>query len=294
MEIKLNGKELKKLLKVKYAICKDETKPILCGIHFYTKNNKLVAEAIDGYRVGKTSIDYQIDDNIEFIINNKDIKQISKHIKNDSAISITIDNKGDIKNKIDVLQNSIDDLNDEIKTTSGEDKLDLLNKQGKIFDEITALYKLVEKEVIFNIDNTIINCNSLSCDSFINIDKLAYRKYDDDIKEYQINKKELLSALKELKKNMKRQRNNLVKLNFHDNKLDMTVVGKDDNEIIMSIDCKTIEDLEIGFNINYLIDLINSFHEKELTIRTKTKIDMIEIITKDIKGILLPIRIAKI
>lgn len=292
MNIKLNGKELKQLLKVKYAISKDETKPVLCGIHFYIKNNKLYSEAIDGYRAAKTSIDYQCNNEIEFIISEKDIKQINKHTKNNSMVSIKIDNKEDIKNQIDTLQNSIDDLSDEImKTKDSRIALDLLNKKENMLNEIKELYISSNQTLDITIDDNMIHCNTIPFDEYINLDKLFYRKYQDDIKEFTLDKKELLSTLKELKKNMKRVINNLVELNFSNNQLVMVVTGKDENKITMSINCNMKEDFQIGFNIKYLIDLINSYTSKELTIKATTKINLIQIEEDDIKGILLPIRI---
>lgn len=295
MNIKLNGKELKKLLKVKYAISKDSTKPVLCGIHFYTKNNKLYSEAIDGFRAAKTNIDFEVINDCDFIINEKDIKEVNKNVKNNSTIEISVDNRKDVKEQINSMQNRVYDLNDEIAKAPAERKVDLFDEQIKLLDEVKELHKIENKKIVtFNIDDFKIDCISIPYDEFINIDKLSYSKYHNDVNEYKINRKDMLTTLKELKKDMMTRKNNLIKLNFNDNKLDMTVTGKDGTKNTITIKCNMVEPLQIAFNIKYLLDLISSYSEKELTIKATTNINMIQIEEDDIKGILLPVRIAKI
>lgn len=87
----ITGKQFKHLLKVRYAVSKDKFKPILWGIHFYTKNGKLYSEAVDGYRICKACIDYNSNQDINFIVRGVDLKRLYTHIKVKSNIKLSVD-----------------------------------------------------------------------------------------------------------------------------------------------------------------------------------------------------------
>ena len=73
----LTQKEFNRMLEVKYAIAKDETRPILQGV-FFNQNETC---ALDGYRMSvRNSTEYNI--NAEFIMHPQMVEYISKIIKN--------------------------------------------------------------------------------------------------------------------------------------------------------------------------------------------------------------------
>lgn len=238
----IQGKEFKELLKVKYAISKDTTKPLLCGIHFYTKDGKLYSEAVDGYRAAQTHINYTYDDKIEFMIMDKEIKQISKQLKNDSIVSIIIDDT----RWIPIVTINIDDI--------------IISGEG------------------WHLEN-----------DFIKIEKMFYTKRNYPNK-YNLNKKELLTALKEVKKNIGNVKNNLVKLFFKEDKLQLEYHTKEGQRSSIIIPCKVEEPLEIAFNLIRLIDLLKSIDDKEIALQMISNINFVQIESKNMIGILLPLR----
>lgn len=91
MVIHLKGKQFKHLLKVGYAVSKDDTKPILMNIHFYLKGGKLYSEAVDGYRLAKASVTYLYHNELDILVNGADLKATNKYIKPNSDIALDID-----------------------------------------------------------------------------------------------------------------------------------------------------------------------------------------------------------
>lgn len=72
-----------------FATAQDETRPILTGILFEVKNNKLNLVALDGYRLALISQDVNSENTINAVIPGKTLNEVSK-ILNDDDIDVNI------------------------------------------------------------------------------------------------------------------------------------------------------------------------------------------------------------
>lgn len=73
-----------------HAICKDKNRTIFNNIHIFTNDNKLVIEAVDGFRLHKSQIEIQ-EDKQEFNILVKELKVVK-----DKSILSSVELVGDV------------------------------------------------------------------------------------------------------------------------------------------------------------------------------------------------------
>lgn len=87
----ISQKTLKNMIKgTIFATAQDETRPILTGVLFELKNNKLNLVALDGFRVAFKSEDVECSDNKEAVIPGKTLNEVSKILEDsDEEVKIT-------------------------------------------------------------------------------------------------------------------------------------------------------------------------------------------------------------
>jgi DNA polymerase-3 subunit beta len=154
----LSDKELKHLLQVKYAVSKDITKPILCGIRI--ENNRFLA--IDGYRFSERIGNFKTEKNIT-ISNIALLQSLKGNIKatcNDEIIKYQVDNytyydkliEGDFVN-VDKLKPK--EYNTMIQIEDKSDKKELLSAIKYISEFYNTNYFLVVCDIKDNAINMI-------------------------------------------------------------------------------------------------------------------------------------------
>lgn len=91
-QINIKSEILKNLLKsVVYAVAKDDVRPILQGVLFEIKDNKLNLVALDGYRLAKRTISIDYKDNIACVIPGKTLMEVIKLLSLDKEVLISIE-----------------------------------------------------------------------------------------------------------------------------------------------------------------------------------------------------------
>lgn len=224
----INGRELKHLLSVEYAIAiaKDDVRPMLNGICI--KDNRFIA--LDGYRLAIREGSFEADEEVVF---HKDILPILKKIKTDEEIKIYYNNKY-------------------VRFSVG--KLDIIGS------------RIEEK--------------------YIDIDKIIPQSCTTKVEIKDI--KGLLELLKDYKKNNLQ----VVKLNFNNNSLTISA----SNEIMSikdNLDITGIEgnDLEIAFNVDYLVDTLKNYDDATLKMTSALSPMVFE--SENKLDLVLPVRIPK-
>ena len=171
MIFKISQKILKNMIKgTIFAIAQDETRPILTGVLFEIKDNKLNLVALDGFRLALKSEIMECQNNITAVIPGKTLNEVSKILEETDEISNITFNPNHImfnlgKTKIIsrllegefIKYNSIipNEYNSEI-TVKRTDLLDCVERASLVAKEgNTNLVKLETEE-----ENLIITSNS--------------------------------------------------------------------------------------------------------------------------------------
>ncbi len=167
--------------------------------------------------------------------------------------------------------------------------LDIQKIINNIEEEEIFIY-ISDNKIMFIIENIKI-ISSLIDGEYFDYKKMIDNKYNTKI---EINNKQLLDAIDRV--SLLSNKNKAIKLNIKDNKLiiDSTVeIGYAKEELIVN---KEGEDLEIGFNPNFLMDVFKLIDTNNINIYFKSAISPCIIKEKnneDFIYILLPIRIRK-
>lgn len=144
-----------------------------------------------------------------------------------------------------------------------------------------------EKYILFQIDNINI-CSELITGDYIQYEKLFSKDYTTTII---INTKTLLSNLKNFKSICKNEKNQLIKLEIKDNEM----ILKDNNETSqVNLKCDKVgDDLNIGFNCNYLIEGLSSLTAGDVIIKFSNQLNPTVIYSAGRRYLLLPVRTQK-
>lgn len=73
----------KAIQKVLYCFSKDEFRPVFTGIYFEINNGKLTLVSTDGYRLSRTTVDIDGENEISFIVPGKSLLEVNKILKGD-------------------------------------------------------------------------------------------------------------------------------------------------------------------------------------------------------------------
>ena len=104
---KLNGKDVKDLISVRYVITVDKNKPSLNEVLFYVRNGRLYSEAIEGGRLSVASVECDANDGVFFNIVAKDLVDVNKALKVKSEVAIVVDKDKDVVS-FEIDGNSVD------------------------------------------------------------------------------------------------------------------------------------------------------------------------------------------
>ncbi len=153
------------------------------------------------------------------------------------------------------------------------------------------LINLDEKDIIINIDNTIVVSKLLEGE-YINYKEIIPKNYATRVR---VSREELFNSIERASLLAREGKNNLIKLTIEDNTLiinSRSEEGKVHEEIEIT---KEGENLEIGFNSKYIIDVLRALEEDEIMLEFTSNVS--PCLIKPVKDeeflyLILPVRIA--
>ncbi|MFA9398001.1 MAG: DNA polymerase III subunit beta [Clostridiaceae bacterium] len=91
INVEINQQILKNMIKgTLFAVAQEETRPILTGVLFEIKNNKLSLVALDGYRLALRSESINVNNNFSVVIPGKTLNEVSKILEDgDDTVKIS-------------------------------------------------------------------------------------------------------------------------------------------------------------------------------------------------------------
>ena len=234
----------------------------------------------------------------------KDI--ISKMIKNTSFAASVDQTKGVLSgvlleiNKDKIKTVAIDGFRMAINTADSENTKEekfiisarLINEVNKIFsdvdeDDIEIIYD--EKNALIKIEDVKISLRMIAGE-FIKYQDIIPK--DSPIK-IEVRKEELINAI-ERASIMTEGKNNLVKVSVKDNVLTVSSNSEEGGSIEDVLIKKTGEDLTIGFNARYMLDVLKVIEDEEIVLNMNTPITPCIITPVDRENytyLVLPVRI---
>lgn len=222
-----------------FATAQDETRPILTGILFEVKNNKLNLVALDGYRVALRSEYISSNENIHAVIPGKTLNEVSKIL-------------GDDDTKVNIT--------------------------------------FTPNHILFSLGNTRIISRLLEGE-FIKYESIIPKEYKLKV---EVDRSEILNAIDRASLVGREGNTNLVKLKIEGNNLIITSnsqLGQSREEVPILLEG---ENLKIGFNSKYLIDVFKIMDEETIIMELSSSISPCVIKNKENKNcsyLLLPVRI---
>jgi len=141
--ININAEKLTEMVQnTIFACSQKETRPVLTGVNIKTKDNKLIVNATDSYRVAYQSIDYQEEKDFNITVPAKYLIEVIRSVGNDKEIKIALDNQ----QIFFILSNAI------IKTRLLDDAFPEVEKL--IPTKYTQTLKVDSRELLNQLDRT--------------------------------------------------------------------------------------------------------------------------------------------
>lgn len=259
-KFKIDGNELiNGLEKIKKMVSKNDSLPIIQGINFKAKNEKLTITALDGFRAGQF-----------VILSNRD------NIFLDYEITIPLNA---IECLIRIYKRVLNDYKKRFKRTRKDESLSIY------------LYKINDRKATFKIkDHANVNIifNILQGD-YIDLEPIFNNEYKTLVR---FNRNELLKNLNKIKK-LNKHPLKLVVFNISDHVNIKYEYEKNSINITDKNASINGEPLKIGFNIDYLIEPIEKVKDEIITIEFTSKIGVTSIKNRNIEFIVLPVRLSE-
>lgn len=238
--LKLSALKFEKAIsKVLYGAASDETKMVLTGTNFDVRGDKLYTTATDGHRVARICM--SLDKN-----NEEDENNDGDNDKDENQLNFTVPAKI-LASVLKVLQRN------------AENNDCLINIFGRIVEINMQGIKIVSR---------LLNSDLLD-GTYPAIESIIPKKF---IYEFTIERKAFQATIKRVE-NLAHERDKSVLVNFiiNDCNAIVSTESSDYGEAYDSISIKpkteTLEDISIGFNIDYLTQAINSIDTDEIVIK---------------------------